>query len=208
MAVIYETTMSPGKLELLAVWLPTRAWFRDSGQPPQLRKAGGFRLDDPAGEVGMEFMVVTDSSAAEPVTYHVPLTYRGDPLDGAEDGLVGTSLHGVLGQRWLYDGTRDPVLAAQVATLLAGKAQPQAQQASDTPDISVTVTIADTGFPAGELVSTRDGSDYTDITIGDSVIRIERVLRPGPEPESAHVTAPWQLPDGTHARGVFLKSSS
>jgi len=37
----------------------------------------------------------------------VPLTYRGAPLDGAEDALVGTTEHGVLGRRWVYDGTRE-----------------------------------------------------------------------------------------------------
>jgi len=28
MAIIYDTTMSPGKLELLTTWLPAQSWFR------------------------------------------------------------------------------------------------------------------------------------------------------------------------------------
>ena len=52
MAVIYDTTMSPGKLELLTVWLPTQPWYLGGGHEPELAKVGGFRLDDPQGEVG------------------------------------------------------------------------------------------------------------------------------------------------------------
>ncbi|MFC9893469.1 hypothetical protein ACFVMC_07225 [Nocardia sp. NPDC127579] len=50
MAVVHNTTMEPTKWELLRSWLPTQEWFR--GDTPTVRKAGGFRLDDPAGAVG------------------------------------------------------------------------------------------------------------------------------------------------------------
>ncbi|MGC5411428.1 maltokinase N-terminal cap-like domain-containing protein, partial [Streptomyces sp. DT225] len=56
MAVIHRTTLSPTKLELLTAWLPTRPWYAGSTSP-SLVKSGGFRLDDPQGEVGIEFMV-------------------------------------------------------------------------------------------------------------------------------------------------------
>ncbi|MGQ4271429.1 maltokinase N-terminal cap-like domain-containing protein [Nocardiopsis changdeensis] len=79
MAVVHRTTMTPTKLELLQTWLPAQPWY--AGERPDPAKAGGFRLDDPQGEVGIEFMVVTDGAAA----YHVPLTYRGAPLEGARD---------------------------------------------------------------------------------------------------------------------------
>jgi len=59
MATIHDTTMNPGKLALLRAWLPAQPWYSSSGRGPELTKAGGFRLDDPAGEVGIEFMVVT-----------------------------------------------------------------------------------------------------------------------------------------------------
>jgi hypothetical protein len=55
MAVIHHTTLTPGKLELLSAWLPSQPWYRDAGRAPELDRAGGFRLDDPAGEVGLEF---------------------------------------------------------------------------------------------------------------------------------------------------------
>ncbi|MEV6426657.1 1,4-alpha-glucan branching protein [Nocardia sp. NPDC051463] len=205
MAVIHQTSMSPGKLELLASWLPTRTWYHASGRPPRLRKAGGFRLDDPAGEVGIEFLVIADSSSVEPAVYLVPLTYRDGPLANAENGLIGTSLHGVLGQRWIYDGTHDPVLVAQLMALLAGEAQPQAQNNSDTPDLSVTVAAADVVSQTAESASVVDGADRTDIAMSDGVIvRVERFLRSGGVSQSPHVTAPWRLPDGTDTRGIIL----
>ena len=36
MAVIYDTTMTPGKLELLATWLPAQPWYLDRGREPEL----------------------------------------------------------------------------------------------------------------------------------------------------------------------------
>lgn len=211
MAVVHNTTMSPGKLELLAAWLPTQPWYRVTGQAPLLAKAGGFRLDDPAGEVGMEFMAVTDSSGPEPTTYHVPLSYRGTPLDAADEALIGTSVHGVLGTRWIYDGTRDSVLIAQVVALLAGRAQAQAQHESDTPDSSVVVTAVDTDTDAATtgFIAADDAQRCTDIavTAEDAIVRVHRILRPDharPDHGPGRATAPWRLTADASARGVFL----
>ncbi|MFF4241599.1 1,4-alpha-glucan branching protein [Actinomadura geliboluensis] len=208
MAVIYETTMTPGKLELLTAWLPAQPWYAGPGPAPRLTRAGGFRLDDPDGEVGMEFMVVTDTSGDRPISYHVPLSYRGAPLDGAEEGLVGTSEHGVLGQRWVYDGTRDPVLVAQLLALLQGRAEPQHQTIGDKPDPSVSAHF--TGTTASTLTAIKvveHGPDRTGITVatepsGTLTIGVTRVLDPHETATDvqAHVTAPWRAPDGTEHR--------
>ena len=93
MSIIHKTTLTPTKLELLSGWLPSRPRYRGSGGVPALVKAGGFRLDDPQGAVGIELMVVTDTAGGQPVAYHVPLTYRGKPLDGAGGALIGTTEH-------------------------------------------------------------------------------------------------------------------
>jgi hypothetical protein len=54
----------------------------------------------------------------------VPLTYRSAPLAGAEDWLVGTSDHTVLGPRWIYHAVGDPVYQAVLAaTILTGGSQ-------------------------------------------------------------------------------------
>ena len=74
MAVIHDTTMSPGKLDLLSSWLPVQPWYAGQGRTPELARAGGFRLDDPDGEVGIEFMIVTDGSGDQVTSYLVPMT--------------------------------------------------------------------------------------------------------------------------------------
>jgi hypothetical protein len=49
---------------------------------------------------------------------HVPLTYRGAPLAGAEQHFVGAMEHSVLGPRWVYDACGDPVWAAVLASVV------------------------------------------------------------------------------------------
>ncbi|KDN84310.1 maltokinase N-terminal cap-like domain-containing protein [Kitasatospora cheerisanensis] len=177
MATIHQTTMTPGKLELLADWLPKQDWFRPGHG--ELVRAGGFRLDDPAGEVGIELMVVADDRTA----YLVPLAYRGAPLDGAPEGaLIGTAEHGVLGTRWFYDGAQDPVVLAQLAALLRGQAVPQMQSVSDTVDETVAVAPVD----------------------GEPAVALRRELEPGGEPAPGEVVAGYTAPDGSAVRAVFL----
>jgi hypothetical protein len=184
MAFVHRTTLTPSKLELLTGWLPRQPWYR-GGPAPELTKVGGFRLDDPDGAVGIEFMAVSDGAGGHPVTYHVPMTYRGAPLDGGA-ALIGTAEHGVLGHRWIYDGATDPLLLGQLAALLRGRAEPQAQSVSDTPDPTVTRFLA--GDPSTELA-----------------VDVERVLRDGEPPTgvAGYVTATWLLAAGGTARGTF-----
>ncbi|MFI5952574.1 1,4-alpha-glucan branching protein [Cryptosporangium sp. NPDC051539] len=139
MSTIHETTLVPTKLELLAGWLPSRPWYGGAGAP-ELVKGGGFRLDDPAGEVGVELMVVVDVRGPETASYFVPMTYRSAPLPGADDALIGTMEHGVLGTRYAYDAPHDPVFRELLLALVHGKAVPQAQSESDTEDTTVRVT--------------------------------------------------------------------
>ncbi|MDQ8702780.1 1,4-alpha-glucan branching protein [Streptomyces sp. LHD-70] len=219
MAVIHHTTVKPTKLELLTNWLPTRAWYAGTGTAPALGKAGGFRLDDPAGEVGIEFMVVTDTSGGTPVPYHVPLTYRGAPLDGAEDGLVGTLEHGVLGKRWVYDAAHDPVCAAELLALLAGRAQAQAQSETAVPDRSVVARFEAAALGTGiASLSAVDDAEGTRVVVetADPAARVElRIRRVLGRHESAegeapqgHVTADWKpLEGGAGGRERFVEAS-
>ncbi|WP_424216415.1 maltokinase N-terminal cap-like domain-containing protein (plasmid) [Streptomyces sp. BI20] len=209
MAVIHHTVLKPTKLELLEAWLPTRPWYRAGAGAPVLSKAGGFRLDDPAGEVGIEFMVVADAAAPEPVAYLVPLTYRGAPLAGAEEGLVGTMDHGVLGQRWAYDAGRDPVAVERLAALIAGEATPQHQSASDTPAPEVVGALsADTGPLPTAFPRVVDDAEGTLLTADSGhVLRLRRVLTAGPGPQGrpalGAVTGVWTPSGGGELRGVF-----
>ncbi|AUG81474.1 hypothetical protein CFP65_6842 [Kitasatospora sp. MMS16-BH015] len=191
MATIHQTTMEPTKLELLTAWLPKQSWYQGSSGAAELHKAGGFRLDDPAGEVGIEFMVVVDTADPTPVAYLVPMGYRGAPItegatEGAAEGLIGTSEHGVLGTRWIYDGPHDPVVSAQLLALLRGEATPQHQSIDDTPDPTVTV------HPG----PTTPGSYH-----------LARVLRPVTEAdEQPGLHGGFTWPDGTPARAVFVSA--
>ncbi|MER5436895.1 1,4-alpha-glucan branching protein [Streptomyces sp. NPDC002588] len=186
MAFIHRTTMAPTKLELLTGWLPKQSWYTGDAGAPELVRAGGFRLDDPEGEVGIEFMVVVDTAGQAPVAYLVPMGYRGAALeDVPAEGLIGTSEHGVLGTRWIYDGVHDPVVMGQLRALLRGEATPQHQSESDTPDPTVTV--------------------HGTVPVGGPEVGIHRVLRPteAARTSSGHLVAGWTWPDGTAARGVF-----
>ncbi|MFF7950540.1 maltokinase N-terminal cap-like domain-containing protein [Streptomyces griseorubiginosus] len=203
MAIIHHTTLKPTKLELLTTWLPTRPWYTGSGTP-ELTKAGGFRLDDPEGEVGIEFMVAVDTSGPEPVAYHVPLTYRAAPLPGADHALVGTMEHGVLGPRWAYDGVHDPVLRTELLALFEGRAEAMAQSISDTPDHEVAHTYAGPALPTGsaEITDDRDG---TGLTLADgTVLHIHRTLSPTPpDGTSGQISTTWEASNGTRLRTVF-----
>ncbi|GAA3083496.1 hypothetical protein GCM10020000_82080 [Streptomyces olivoverticillatus] len=189
MATVHNTTVTPTKLELLTEWLPTQPWYSAHAEAPELVKAGGFRLDDPEGEVGIEFLVVVDTAAPEHVAYLVPMGYRGAVLEGASrEALVGTCEHGVLGTRWVYDGVHDPVVTAQLRALLRGQAVPQHQDESDIPDPTVRV----------------HGTDHDALHV-----EIRRVLRSSEADEGAprHLVAGWTWPDGTPARGVFATTT-
>lgn len=128
MAIIHAADLQPTKLELLEAWLPHQSWFPQPGtaalrRTAELSKVGSYRFDDPAGEVGMETMIVSAGGA----TVQVPLSYRAEPLAGAEAWLIGTMQHSVLGTRWVYDACADPVYMAALAAGIM-LCQPQAEQ--------------------------------------------------------------------------------
>lgn len=113
MAIIHDATLTPSKPELLAAWLDRQPWA-GSGE---LEVLGSYRFDDPAGEVGVEAFVVRRGGRL----LHAALTYRGGALDGADDHLVGTLEHSVLGTRWVYDATADPVAQGCYLRALRGE---------------------------------------------------------------------------------------
>ncbi|KGN31292.1 hypothetical protein N802_04180 [Knoellia sinensis KCTC 19936] len=109
MATLHQATITPTKDELIGPWLQTRTWWDgEKSRGP----VGTFRLDDPAGEVGIECFLFGSEAGS---TLFVPVTYRGAALAGGEAHLIGTMEHSVLGQRWVYDACGDPVF---VSTLI------------------------------------------------------------------------------------------
>lgn len=191
MSEIFATTMNPTKNELIGAWLPRQPWFA-GGPGPVLETLGGFRLDDPAGEVGMEFIIVADTAPRTPVTYFVPLAYRGAPLPGADPFLLGTSEHGVLGTRWIYDAEGDPLWHAQVRALLAGEVRAQHQNTSHTLEPLVGVHRAGGGSVSG--------------TGGEAEIAVIRRPVAGaqcPAGAAAWIASPWSE-DGQRVSGPVI----
>ncbi|WP_051797813.1 CG0192-related protein [Catenuloplanes japonicus] len=189
MAILHKAQLVPSKLDLLKAWLPSRAWFDgeaagDSGAG--IERVAAFRFDDPAGRVGVETVLVTQGRDV----YHVPLTYRGAPLAGAEAHLVGTCEHSVLGKRWIYDAAADPVYATALAhAVLTGGTNADEIFAEDrrsrTPDCRAKGTGTASQAPAvNTRPSVKDG-DPTVITSGGLTLTIVRVV------DTAGVVPAW-----------------
>ncbi len=145
MALLYAATLTPSKVDLLAAWLPTQDW---AGDVDRLEQVGSYRFDDPAGEVGVESVLLR---TADGRLLHVPMTYRGAPLEGADEHLVGTIDHSVLGRRWVYDGPADPVyVVTLVEAVLNGGTE--VEQVLEHPDGTrerrpPTVSVVGSGAP-------------------------------------------------------------
>ena len=82
---------------------------------------------------------------------HVPVTYRATPLEGAEDHLIGTTQHSVLGTRWVYDACGDPVWVTALATaaLTGGSGAEEVVGGEDGEHPGrPTATVVGSGLPA------------------------------------------------------------
>ncbi|AJT42607.1 1,4-alpha-glucan branching protein GlgB [Psychromicrobium lacuslunae] len=111
--------LSPTIPELLASWLPGKRWFPAKNNQLRLSRAGGFRLEDPQGKVGLEVHLVAVHTADRVEVLQVPLSYREAPLADAEAHLLGTTEHSEFGKRWIYDAVHDPVFIAAWLDFLA-----------------------------------------------------------------------------------------
>jgi hypothetical protein len=127
MAIIYQATLVPSKAEIVAAWLPTQPWF--DGPADVAVPVAAYRFDDPAGEVGAESLLLDVHGRL----VHVPLTYRSAALPGAEQWLLGTLEHSVLGTRWVYDAQGDPVYRAEL-TRVVQEGDTQVRMLVETPD--------------------------------------------------------------------------
>jgi hypothetical protein len=178
MALLHQAELTPTKLELLAAWLPTRAWYRGLAGVELLRVAG-YRFDDPAGEVGVETILV---QAGDGPLVQVPLTYRGAPLPDAEAFLVGTTDHSVLGKRWVYDACGDPVYANVLTAVIrtgGGQAEEFVDMTGELVPRKTPMVVAGSGTdptsPTVTIVRVADG-DPTLIVTDGPVLSIRRIL--------------------------------
>ncbi|UTT66953.1 phosphotransferase [Janibacter sp. CX7] len=223
MATVHDATLVPTKLELLAGWVGDQRWFPGQGRP-RLRRLDSWRLDDPAGEVGIEVIIVLDESGPSPTVHQVPLTYRGAPLPGGEAALVGEMEHSVLGHRWVYDAPHDPVFVTQLMALLRGRVAAQAGSVSDDVDPDVVgaphpawpddPVVASSRVLTGEQSNTSVVVQPVPGTGAPVILKVFRTLSPGDNPDITlqgalaashspfvpasvgHVAGAWQRPDG------------
>ncbi|MFF5177898.1 hypothetical protein ACFY2Q_07715 [Micromonospora sp. NPDC000316] len=184
MALLHRATLRPTKLDLLTTWLPGRQWY-EGPAGVDVVSAGAYRFDDPAGSVGIETMLVGAPGGA---VHQVPLTYRGAPLDGADEWLVGTTEHSALGPRWVYDGCGDPVYAAALAhAILAGTGQAEQYFEVDgrrevrEPTMTVVASGAgDTSVrPVGDIRRVVDGASAVIFTDSVELVVVRRPATDG-----------------------------
>jgi hypothetical protein len=129
-AIIHlDGNIRPTKRELAVAWLD-----RQGLGAGDVEMLGAYRFDDPAGQVGIEGHLVRRGGEV----FHLPMTYRGAPRDGADAHLLATMEHSVLGRRWVYAAEGDPVALACYDAALAG----QQEQAS--------LDVWEGGVPVGE----------------------------------------------------------
>ena len=156
MALLHDATITPGKRDLMKGWLPSRSWFDgDLDRKP----VGSFRFDDPAGEVGVECFLLGPAEGSSASTLLIPMSYRGAPLEGAEEHLIGTADHSVLGTRWVYDGLADPVAVSTILTaILTGghEAELTMEQDGETITFEPTCRVSGSGT-ASDGVRADDG---------------------------------------------------
>ena len=189
------TTLVPSKLELLTSWMGSRRWYAAKGSVPKLSRLAAWRLGDPDGQVGIETHIVEDTGGPYPVTYQVPLTYRGAPVEELAHALVGTMEHGVLGRRWVYDGTHDPVYARQLLALIRGEVRAESSTENDAPDDRFTgepaaswahdLTVTGSRVLSGEQSNTSIILDAVDATGTPRpvIIKVFRTLAAGENPD-------------------------
>lgn len=116
MADIHTAQLNPGKLEIITEWVAAQDWAAglDLDAAP-LEKVSAYRFDDPAGKVGLEVHIVRSGDR----TLQVPLSYREAPLEGAEEHLITTMEHSILGTRWVYAGMGDPLFRQRLDHAIA-----------------------------------------------------------------------------------------
>lgn len=189
MAIIHKANLSPSKLELIAGYLPKQPWFIQDGTPELI---GAYRFDDPSGEVGIETHVV----AAGDRIYQVPLSYRGYELAGAEEWLIGTMDHSVLGKRWVYDACADPIYVKALATaILTGQEEAQLIVDGEPEPRPSSVTVKgsgklDGGVPALSASAPVSGSGVTIIDAGELRLKVTRVVDVAADASANSAAAP------------------
>jgi hypothetical protein len=194
MAILYDATLTPGKRDLMKGWLPSRSWFDGN---LDRRPHAAFRFDDPAGEVGVECFLLGPEKRTEASTVLIPLSYRGAPLEGADDHLIGRTDHSVLGKRWVYDGCADPVAVSTILTAITtgGHEAPLTmEQDGEIVTFEPTCRVSGSGSASDAVrvdsVTVSDAGDPSVTRAGEFELVLARVVGTVVEGEET-LTAQW-----------------
>ncbi len=179
-------TITPQFRDFLPPWIARQPWYSGEGVP-STRPVGFYRLEDPAGAVGLETHLLTDGTAV----YQIPMSYRGAPLArlaGASQADPATALisqaeHSELGTRWIYDAVHDPVWIAVVTELVLAEGG-AATRSSDTVGPALVRGVRYQAWAAG----------------AQPAIELNRMLVAGPPPEGPDVVG--AVMGGWHAAGA------
>lgn len=182
MATLHDAQLRPTKIEILNRWVPSQSWASDV-DTSTLESVGAYRFDDPAGEVGVETHLL---STGDGRVIQVPLTYRARALEGAEESLITKMHHSVLGERWVYDASVDPVFARTLAeTILRGGRQAELIYLSKDGPLprEATTWVRGSGSPAELVPDVHDVTfahegNVTIIDAGSLTLRLRRVVVP------------------------------
>lgn len=183
MAVLYQATLTPSKVDLLRAWVPAQPWS-GAPEPSAIEAVGAYRFDDPDGQVGIETHLLRTAGGQ---ILQVPVTYRGSPRVGAELSLIATAQHSVLGERWVYDGCDDPVYVRALATaVLCGAAQAELELITDAgrERRQATTLVSGSGSPdfavpaIGPVTYSNEGTTSV-IRAGQLELTVFRVVDPG-----------------------------
>jgi hypothetical protein len=194
-AILHRATLKPSKLELLSAHLMTFPSLT-STSVAEYTLLGAYRFDDPAGNVGMEAHLV---GAGSGLVVHVPLTYREAPLAGADEFLVDTVEHSVLGTRWIYNACGDPIYVQElVRTILTGGSHVEQFIATDDGPVSRPSTASVLGSGAAETTvpivhaarASFDGTD-TVITTAELEIVVRHILTAASQIAGPTLTGTW-----------------
>jgi hypothetical protein len=193
-ALIYNTaTLTPSKIELLTSWVGIQPWAAGT-DAATLDRVGTFRFDDPAGAVGIETHLLRSRDGR---LWQIPLTYRSGPLAGAEDALVGTMEHSVLGTRWVYDACADPVYALVLATtILTGGRDADLELAGSAERMRGRTHVSGSGGGTApdtvESISWATHGTVTAIRVGPLELSVRRSLDADFRADDAHtLTGTW-----------------
>lgn len=193
MAILHQASLTPSKPELIEAYLPTVAEFEVGAGP--IEHLGAYRFDDPDGDVGMESHLVRVPDGR---TIHLPLTYRDDPLPGADGWSVGTLEHSVLGTRHVYDAVGDPVFVRELVQVIAtgGEQSPLVVHLADggTLERDNVVFVKGSGAAAeGPTIevgaASREGT-ITTVSLGQASVVVRHAPRPRPA-KGATLTGIW-----------------